>query len=659
MGLLTNEQSRNRVVSLLVQHNQKLSVLVYLAGISWFFALAYQPLNAATYFSENALLPGLVESHLPSVFLSVLQYKEQVEQEAKRDPKVTLQDWVYKKFDSLGIETFQQNFSVVYPFRSLSSKVCWMSAPLRPWHRIQRISVHIAGIKDASKPYWSKDIIFLFSDFDEIGAMAWLDAYHETASQYILTNGLEGRSGAIQAAINLELPLDNINYFNLKLEGLNGQLPNLDLVNLLVRLCQKEGARVAIHHSFDKRLSYGGDSFDNYKSSLKTMLKMMWYQASGAPSGNHGLFQKFHIESVTLQGVAKKKGSHDITTAARIMEGVLRSLNNLLERFHQSFFFYLLPSTNRYVSIGMYMPPFGLMALAGLIKISFVVFTLTCHGLALWKVSQMQTNAEKKEDTKKDGADESPDKDKEKDVEGMKYSLKDEAKTAVDESKDNFEDEMKTAEPLTNKGVLTILPVFLVSMLMGWMAHQGPELLTRIVPRFRIQTEDMIIYSLFAIFTAALAYPKLMTRKSGSPSTFVIDWQLLKSIALIGQTLALTTISLLNISQAFFLTAFMVPVTTLVRPSQQKIFRWIQMLALVFVSPLSLMFLVGLISAWPQPSTFDLLLQGYTNCKELIFLGVMDSYLFNAWTETIITAVIFPIWLLFWAIPWVDAVNSL
>ena len=30
----------------------------------------------------------------------------------------------------------------------------------------------------------------------------------------------------------------------------------------------------------------------------------------------------------------------------------MRSLNNLQERFHQSFFFYLLPATNRYISIG-------------------------------------------------------------------------------------------------------------------------------------------------------------------------------------------------------------------------------------------------------------------------------------------------------------------
>lgn len=40
----------------------------------------------------------------------------------------------------------------------------------------------------------------------------------------------------------------------------------------------------------------------------------------------------------------------------------MRSLNNLLERFHQSFFFYLLPSPTRYVSIGVYMPPFMVMS---------------------------------------------------------------------------------------------------------------------------------------------------------------------------------------------------------------------------------------------------------------------------------------------------------
>ena len=42
--------------------------------------------------------------------------------------------------------------------------------------------------------------------------------------------------------------------------------------------------------------------------------------------------------------------------AHRVVEGILYSSNNLLERFHQSFFFYLLPTHARYLSIALYMP---------------------------------------------------------------------------------------------------------------------------------------------------------------------------------------------------------------------------------------------------------------------------------------------------------------
>ena len=97
-------------------------------------------------------------------------------------------------------------------------------------------------------------------------------------------------------------------------------------------------------------------------------------------NGNHGLFHRMGIEAVTLEGVnlnskaaakaAKKKKKKypevDLYQMGRVIEGTFRSLNNLLERFHQSFFYYVLPSSSRYVSIGMYMPGFGVLA-AGLI----------------------------------------------------------------------------------------------------------------------------------------------------------------------------------------------------------------------------------------------------------------------------------------------------
>ena len=67
----------------------------------------------------------------------------------------------------------------------------------------------------------------------------------------IIPGELPGRSGAIQAAINLELGTDQISRVNVKLEGLNGQLPNLDLVNTVVRLCKKEN----IPTTLQKRVS--------------------------------------------------------------------------------------------------------------------------------------------------------------------------------------------------------------------------------------------------------------------------------------------------------------------------------------------------------------------------------------------------------------------
>lgn len=51
---------------------------------------------------------------------------------------------------------------------------------------------------------------------------------------------------------------------------------------------------------------------------------------------------------------------------------MFRKLNNLLERLHQSYFFYLLPSLSRFVSIGVYMPAFGFLILVLVLKISLL-----------------------------------------------------------------------------------------------------------------------------------------------------------------------------------------------------------------------------------------------------------------------------------------------
>lgn len=59
---------------------------------------------------------------------------------------------------------------------------------------------------------------------------------------------LPARAGLIQAAINLELSGMSFGGIDVLIEGINGLLPNLDLVNLVHKLARENGIRSTIHH---------------------------------------------------------------------------------------------------------------------------------------------------------------------------------------------------------------------------------------------------------------------------------------------------------------------------------------------------------------------------------------------------------------------------
>ena len=55
---------------------------------------------------------------------------------------------------------------------------------------------------------------------------------------------------------------------------------------------------------------FNSASLESWQHALKTMLLMMWQQASGRPSGNHGLFHRYRVEAITLHGVKMKNAKH-------------------------------------------------------------------------------------------------------------------------------------------------------------------------------------------------------------------------------------------------------------------------------------------------------------------------------------------------------------
>lgn len=227
--------------------------------------------------------------------------------------------------------------------------------------------------------YWAKDIIFLVTDQEQLGMQAWLEAYH-TSDLYhtnpVLNSGsLDARAGAIQAAINLELQSFDLKFIDVKIEGLNGQLPNLDLVNLVQRISVKEGF-ISGHRQTAPQRRSGARS--TWEENFRHMISMLLTQSTGVPNGNHGLFYRYGIEAVTLEGHRQEQTNHQrksngATSILRLFEGISRSVNNLLERFHQSFFFYIMVASDRFVSIGDYMPSLGLLVGALLIK-AFIIW---------------------------------------------------------------------------------------------------------------------------------------------------------------------------------------------------------------------------------------------------------------------------------------------
>lgn len=108
-----------------------------------------------------------------------------------------------------------------------------------------------------------------------------------------------------------------------------------------------------------------------YQQRLQTVIRAMMSQGLGHATGPHSSFMPYHVDAISIQTVGD--GWHDEMSFGRVIESGFRSVNNLLEKLHQSFFFYVLLGTVHFVSIATYLPAAMLIA---------VNFSIT--SIALW-----------------------------------------------------------------------------------------------------------------------------------------------------------------------------------------------------------------------------------------------------------------------------------
>lgn len=348
-----------------------ISFLLAVASVGWLLVLPIDGQYRNTYISENALMPGQVTSYFrESEWNYVRGFRSEVtewdwtEKSTKNEVlELWLQDfgWSVSKYhdDKTNTNTL---YSLKYAPRGDNTEAMVLVVPYftsdgEPNKGGFAMAPALANYF-AKMSIWSKNLILVFPRNGHSALRSWVEAYHTT---------LDATAGSIEAALVIEYPseLDKFGHLEISYEGLNGQLPNLDLINTVTTVAGHEGIRVSVQES-------GPDFKNDYWSRLRVLaMGFLRLATAGLFENSHGCeaFSGWQIQAITLTAKADQHGP-DVTQFGRIVDSTFRSVNNLLEKFHQSFFFYLLLSPYNFVSIGTYLPA------AAMVAVSFAIGSL-------------------------------------------------------------------------------------------------------------------------------------------------------------------------------------------------------------------------------------------------------------------------------------------
>ncbi|XP_018796614.1 PREDICTED: glycosylphosphatidylinositol anchor attachment 1 protein [Bactrocera latifrons] len=631
MGLLSDPSltPRGKFGRTLAKHSGKISLFFYIAGLAWFVCLSHPEFSHGTYLSENALSPGLVDPEIgqDSVRLAQTLYEE-LQRERTDHKSTTPHAWIAAKMHQIGLETHVHNFTLHYPFstgkeyhgknvygilrapRISSTEGVVYTAPYRAVNSVHTditasVPMLLAFADFARKKnYWAKDLVFLVTEQEQLGMHAWLEAYHEGGikdSPILRCGNLPARAGALQAALNLEIQDLDIDYIDVKIEGLNGQLPNLDMFNLVQRLTSRSGLSSGYKHTPRKKRRSNRDSLED---NLRHMVEMLKSQATGVPNGNHGLFHRYRIESLTLEAVKRTTNTNNSNrygtalSLLKTVEGISRSLNNLLERFHQSYFFYILVQNDRFVSIGDYMP--CLIALASPMFIKAFLLWLTT--------------------------------------------------TSADDSTSEEEDTTTHEERLPiHLPYISVLLYMVTALLLGFFCNALPysQHVRDYFNSMGVSTQWSVGVILAVQVLIGILLPLFYTLPEAG-------LELLHIGVLIFTGVALIVTGLLNFALGFILAAIISPVTILLQNEHNNGLR--QKLTRIYTFVLNPMIVIYLLVLWlilfefPELALKDMAVRAISASLDAITYGLMDSIIYGNWLYTAIAAIYFPLWILYWTL---------
>ncbi|KAI1454625.1 GPI transamidase component GAA1 [Annulohypoxylon moriforme] len=546
-----------------------ISLLCILVGVVWLLVLPLDQYSRRTYISENALLPGQVHTYFGGSDQNVFRaYRHEVDAlYTENKTNVEINDELERIFKGVGLKVGRQNYTYSSGGNTYGGENVYaiLQAPrgdateaivlVAAWKNVKEefnrngLALALALTRYFRRwSLWSKDIILVVPPDSRAGPQAWVDAYHDAHDPASVAS-LPIKSGALQGAIALDYAQENrFESVHIVYDGVNGQLPNLDLINSVVNIAS---GQMGMESSLQRMWKHS----QKYDDNLKTVLRGMLRQALGHASGPHSSFIPYHVDAVTLQPVGN--GWHDEMGLGRLVEGMFRSLNNLLEKLHQSFFFYLLIHKHRFVSIGTYLPSAMLVAA-----------NFTIMAISLW-VKSGYKEVEKTEKKESNG----------------KPKIEGEAKDG--EAKGEGEAPVLTTAGREAIERETLLPLTLVASCQ----------FIGVVPLFIFnQTPSSLLTPIFILFALLnVAFPHLasyfLTNSISKPPT-TQQYQLIKSFSLLLLGMFLSSLATLNFALAFLIGLLSSPLSfTRPWPSNPTA-RYAQALLLHALSPFTVL-LVG------------------------------------------------------------------
>lgn len=289
MGILSDPRTQHIFLAHIAHHQRKLQVFFYALGCFLFICLSYPPFSVVIKTEEPALLG------YPELKGGPQDLARFIKLAAVSHNKDEISTWLETELRNLGLAVFHQRslysynitrnvYASIHADRAIGSSALLLHASFRHSTSIS-MAIALAHILSRST-IWAHDIIFVFSQ-NEKELQSWLTSYHHGNPQFLKIS-----TGSILAAVSLEFDDTQFNHLELGIHGINGRLPNLDLIACFTKIL--DSMRVPYH--FTCHSDYDTPSLQNIVGFLTCQFVSSFYSLN-----SRALLGGYRIESLMIK----------------------------------------------------------------------------------------------------------------------------------------------------------------------------------------------------------------------------------------------------------------------------------------------------------------------------------------------------------------------